>query len=373
MENNNNTAGQININDLTEAQMNEILKTASECRPKEPEVKQEETKKELVEGEALVTVDPVTGEKQFRPVDEADDFKQVPLEDLVDEHKSPMEQVTDDMEISDDDKKLYDLSDEDAACILSIIKRYRDGEKFSIYNAMPESLQQTVRNMAQSTDMRELGAAAKILIEQFASNLLMDKEYIDFQESLTNEIDKLNFANMYGDELKERMTVTLENDAKKLDEKFPDKAQKFREIKASFIDSYSYRIQKEALTNGDKVARRLDKDLKHFDRMCTSFNYKYKDSKMVIKDINLVSRVLAKVLPVEEYTTDEIKEFFILFMRITLNMHPDNLVEHAYMYYTLLLIADLEFMTDKSDFRNEILDNIKEVIKLIRENGIKKQ
>ena len=62
----------------------------------------------------------------------------------------------------------------------------------------------------------------------------------------------------------------------------------------------------------------------------------------------------------EKFTDKDIKSFFICFCKQCMNMSPEVVTDHAYMYYFLYYCVMLD--GDKSDkFRNNLLEVIKNV------------
>ncbi|MCF0113797.1 MAG: hypothetical protein HUJ56_00480, partial [Erysipelotrichaceae bacterium] len=105
----------------------------------------------------------------------------------------------------------------------------------------------------------------------------------------------------------------------------------------------------------------LEKPGKIFGRMMN----KYNNSTNNIYHIDLANSALYRHLSQEGYDQKHIDAFFICFCKYTTNFTPENVLQHAYMYYVLYYCAMLD-----SDRSVKFKNNIKEVIdNLIKVNG----
>lgn len=261
------------------------------------------------------------------------------------------------------------LSEEDTAVLTRIIIRRMNNEKFSMYKELPQSIKNIVRSMCGSNNITQLQACSEIVIDQFISELKIEQEFIDLQDTIKKEMNIPDLVDMYGDYLKESMEIKLLEKADELESTAPDKAQTLREISAAYSDSYTFARQLKAFYNNEKECRRLDKELKKYDRYCTDFNYKYKNTKFKINDIKLVAHTLDRLFK-DEVSIVSIKKFVILLCRITRNMDSNNVVEHSFMYYSVKNILSLDYIDINSELYITLKNNIKEVIDLIEKKEV---
>lgn len=295
----------------------------------------------LISDYANVSIDNVTGERIIKPIEEKEsrEYKDI----LAD----------------------YGLSEKDSIELLNIIMRYRKGEKFSIYNEMPDSIKLMIRNVAGTTNMNEIQQCSKIVLEQFCNSLEIDKEFDNLQEEISKELGSMNIMNIYDTNLRQIMEVDLINKAKEIQDKDEESALKIIKVSEAFTKSYTFEPLIEAFKNNEKCTRRLDKEVKKYKRYCDEFNYKYLNSKYTINNIQLVAHTLKRVLTdVEE---ECIMRFIVLFCRYTMNMNNEIPHEHVYMYYTIKNILSLDFLTETDEMYVEVKTNITKVIDLIIE------
>lgn len=327
-------------------------------------------KPELMEGEALMEINPITGEQKIiGTAGQAQSRAEVSISNIVDgEDIKKLDSAT----INEDTfNKLNEMgmSEEDTLTLTNVIMRKMKGEKFSIYKELPQSIKNMVRSMCGSNNITQLQACSEIVIDQFIGELKIEQEFIDFQDTLKKEMNIPDLMDMYGDYLKESMEVKLLEKADELESVEPEKAQTLREISAAYSDSYTLTRQLKAFYNDEKECRRLDKELKKYDRYCTDFNYKYKNSKFKINDIKLVAHTLDRLFK-DEVSIASIKKFVILLCRITRNMDSNNVVEHSFMYYSVKNILSLDYIDINSELYITLKNNIKEVIDLIEKKEV---
>ena len=69
---------------------------------------------------------------------------------------------------------------------------------------------------------------------------------------------------------------------------------------------------------------------------------------------------------------NDIKKFFILFYKYTLNFNPSVVEEHTFMYYTIMNIITLNFLDlyekeDENEFLVKVKNGVMNVINTIKE------
>ena len=364
-----------NKNIMTEEQINEVAEVLKENISEDVKHLREINdapfphntinKPELIEAEALVEINPVTGEQTVIGPASSKSENDVTISNIVD---GTDEDILNDVTIKEETySKLneFGLTNEETEQFTSVILRRLQGEKFSIYKELPMKIKNMVRGMCGSNNINQLQACSEIVVDQFISELKIEQEFVDFQDSLKKEIGGLDMMNIYDEYLKETMEDKLIAKANELEATEPEKAKTLREISEAYKDSYEFTTMIKALEENWKEARRLDKEIKKYDRYCTEFNYKYKDSKFKINDIKLVAHSLDRALKDYSVSILDIKKFIVLFCRITRNMRPDNIVEHSYMYYTIKNILALDYMNINSEAYTNTVENIIKVMNLI--------
>lgn len=275
-------------------------------------------------------------------------------------------------QISDNCKDIFPgCSKDDIIQVINIAKRYKDGEDFSIFGAMPDNLKKIIRLQAGTLNKSDINLCAKMLIEEFCTEVFsvtMEKECIDFNAAIKEALSIPDITTLYTEHIKEKMEVDLINKADALQEEFPNAAKVLRDCSAAFTDSHTFSKMREAIKG--KVKRKLYKDNDFYNRYCNEFNTKNEKSKFKINDIFEVGRVLSLLSPVIGIDDEDIKMFVILLCKTCSNMDSNNTADGIFMYYSIRNILNMEHhdllspISKKPDgFDADVISNIQSLIK----------
>ena len=258
------------------------------------------------------------------------------------------------------------INEEDANKLITILTRVNSGEEFNILSELPSSIKKMIYSMSDDFKPATLNANAKLFVNMFLNELKTDKELVNFQNALKKELNIPEIPDLFEKFQKDLMEKDIIKKADELEAKgFKDKADKLRGISKSYISSYKYDKFFTALDNKCQCCKRLDKEIKKYKRYCNNFNYKYENNAFSINDVDLVTKTLSRHL--ENISEDSIKKFVVMFCRICMNLNPNNMDEHAYMYYTIKNILSLDFLDHENKFYKELINSVTEVINKIEE------
>lgn len=359
---------------LTDEQIDEIVNTLHSItnetgeEPKYFPYNVLNKEEQLLKGEALVEVDPVTGLRRIVGVAGAPE-KKISFTDIIEGNEDEeMNKIT-----KDQSKVLSDfgLSDDESMELFKVITKFQAGEKFNIYNELPETVKDMIKNTTMSNNPKVLSEAAKNMIAFFINQLNIEKEFIDLQDSIKKELDMPGIADIYADHLVQAMEKDIIEKANSLEEAGEiEKASKLRAISNTYTDTYKMTLEYLELDNNPKIVKKIAKDLKKFNKHCMEFNFKYQDSKFKIKDVKLLLPCLTRHL---EYNEIDVKKFILLFINICKNMTSKDILEHTFMYYTITNILTIDHIEKDSEFKDTILENVKSVIDKIKliEEGVR--
>ena len=265
------------------------------------------------------------------------------------------------------------LTEEDIPVMMNIVSRMQNGEKFSVYNELPQQMKTNITKICNSMgcyDPKIIKSFAKDFVNSLIQEIAMDQEYIDLQNAIKETLD-FNVLDMWSEHIREKMEVDLVKQADILQEQHPEKAQILRDVVEAFKDSYTFRRQYELLETSERTRNRLTKDLKKFNRECNFFKFKYNGSKFVISDINNIVPVLSRKLVDTDFTEDDIRKLIMLLCKVSQNLDADNVVDHAFMYYSVSNILALDYIdigsANLSEFSKTIMENVKGVLTKIKE------
>lgn len=271
--------------------------------------------------------------------------------------------------------KDFDLSEEETSNMLNIIIRYKSNEKFNIYKEMPIKIQNMIKLLAVQTKAptNSYNIIAKSILDQFIAEANIDEEFIDFQKSMEKELNIPSIMDMYSEHIRDTMEIKTLEIADKLQESYPEKAETLRKISSAFVDSYTFTKMKNHLITNRKARNRIKQDLFRYNRFCNNFNLSIKHSKFKINDVFIVAKTLNRILP-EDISLESIQKFVILFCKTCESLNKDDVVDCAYIYYTIKNIIMLDYSEEtKTEFSKTLINNIIETIDLIIETETKSE
>ena len=256
----------------------------------------------------------------------------------------------------------------DMRTLFNIADRYRAKEKFSIFNALPDSIKGIINTQiiqaGITPDNKSRALYCDLFMDQFIGEFVdkkLDREIVDFNKSIQETLGSItNITDMYAGHIRYMMEVEL---VKKAESTENEEAKKiYLDCSHAFTDSYRFNRMTDLITAGGKVRRKLYKENFKFDNICRDFNYRNENTKFSIRNIEQMYDGLIKyVAPELNLKEDDCKAFVILFIKTTDNLDMTNIVDSLYVYYSIFNIINLGFDTAKSKFYYVILNNIKKV------------
>ena len=267
------------------------------------------------------------------------------------------------------------FTDEEMQKFLDIVKRYQNKEKFNFYRELPDRIKTVFDNNLKSLGVNNYSVMsntarnsyAEILMDEFISNMNMNKYVKDFNnqlESLQSQLgDTINkeFSKAYSDYAKNREEYISNLLKDETDEK---KREAMGKIIDAVHEGYSltgvielagkYRIKKYELENCKRA----------FDII----ENKYRNSKFNIYSIELARNILARHMK-DEYSTEDITKFFIVLCKYCANMSPNNPVDHAFMYHAIYdpILLDVYRDEDYTKFSEGYFESVRKVMNKIKE------
>lgn len=319
-------------------------------------------------GEAIQVNDdmePVkVAEEQKAPITD-EDLEDVPVSSL---------EVTDEQVLTNMHNIVGEgISDNDAMVLIDIMRRYKAGEKFSVFNALPESIKIQIRKSASETGEVPRHAIleffAKNLINDIISDAFMSTEINNFQEELNTYAKAAGnvtgvIVDSYTDEVKEKFETGLLETANKIQESNPEKAEELREIAKYFCYTHTLELVKKHIENGgDTYLNRCYKKSRKIKQYTASFNAYYEGTVPKIRDIETLA-IPFRQLMVDEETA----ETLIVMLGDTCYEQPKgSLVGNIYAFYLLTGVMNIAMSADTSDTIREIRNNIAILVSQVRQ------
>lgn len=371
-------------------EIKEVLNMPSNNGVKEVD-ENDRTETEVETKEVDVTVNPITGALQEKFEDSMKKDKNGPnlldidLDDLVDIPESIYD-VPFDESLVENNLESYGITKDTKVItdLIALIKEYRSNRernKVNWYYKMPDEIKTIInKNCVQVNNVSNSAKKmfAEALLDGLISDTGIDKMTIDLQESLAKAFDMSNFVSMTLDLQKssfeegiEKNILTLntikekEEDEEKI-QKINEKIDLLTKVRDAFIEAYQLNGLLDKLRNHKIKIKKIDID--KYGRHCENFLWKYKkDTPFIIKDITLCTPVLHRRFP--EYTVEEVARFMIAFMKYTMNMKANNVVDHTFMSYFVSNIINIDFAStgtqEENAFVNLFCSNIERGIRLI--------
>ena len=252
--------------------------------------------------------------------------------------------------------------------LLEIVNRKLNKEKFNIYKEAPQEFKDLVDDYIQSGvtklgigNNRQMAAARNMisesLLDEFIHNIRADRAKTDFAKELENIYEDGTFSGDNRAEFVEAKNKSYRETANKI--KDPEKRERMNRI----LDAIDEATNLDKLKEFCKSCRIKKIEIeKAENRVFASFLAKYQDSPNNIYGISIAFPVVQRILEKEDISINCVKMLFIAFCKQCSKYSPDNILEHAYMYYFLYNCAMLDSFKD-GVFKNNLIDcinNLKE-------------
>lgn len=312
---------------------------------------------EITDRVCITTNENIPEEVKEEEVEDTNDMTEEEIENFNDVPATEIE--VSDEELTDKVKTIIGsgetINDNDVIRILDIVKRYKNGEKFSVYNELPTSFKQLIDQAAMEAgvaDIRYRNYFAKNFINELVSDIFLSKEIKNFEDEMA-EIHKQmgNIPGMVVDSYSEEIGdkyIGLRDIADKIENEDHDKAEKLRAIAQSFEDTYTLkRIFDEIEKNPSFVNRNYKRGRDSYNRMVEDFNETFADVKPKVKSIEIVHDSLAMLGYDEEIVRTVVS---MIYSSIMSSAKELTIETHIYAYYLILGFNNLIMTSNNSKY-----------------------
>lgn len=331
---------------------------------------------------ANVIINPVTGNPMMvdEIAEDEEDNLQSFEEMLADDSIEAQDIKIEDVKIQDTTAKniaetlfgVKDLSIEDVDILVKAVERFKTGEKFAYYNALPNSIKTSIDRVLGNSEVGpKMGNYLKegknyiasqlyreILSNDFTNTALYDlnKSISSIKKEATEEIKKDEYWNRTRKYFLEEIPEKIKEAEKNEDTNLIERLEKSR---ASFIESYTLKDMHDKWRHGKCKVKKIQ--IEKFKRTCEEFNLKYQKSQNLITDLRTIYTSLDRNVD-KRIDADIIKEFICVFVNYVKNMNPNDIYDHIFMYYFIYNINLLDMFKSSNEedikFRDELLNNI---------------
>ena len=339
---------------------------------------------------AMVSIDPNTGEHKVlstQETDELDDDESIDeMFDRIEsgELKFETEPITE-SELSDyihhaeENQSLLiklgyntEYSPETIKELLEVVNRRINKEEFNVYKALPEEIQKTINDfifhehfMVNSNEGKQFrNTIAESLIDEFIDNISTNKAINDFNKEIESIFEKgtQEIASAVVGYTAERNKKYREY-AEGLEDQ--EKKEKLLAVLDQIDEAYNLMTLKEFAKKCKIKKFELEKPQKIY----TNFLTKYQNNTYNIYDISMTKPILKRHIP--DASEKDVDAFLICFCKQCMNMKPDVVTEHAYMYYVIfnIVLIDVNRSEETRSVTDIFIQNIADVIKNLRERN----
>lgn len=273
----------------------------------------------------------------------------------------------------------------DFQMFMSALNRYRKGEKFSYYNALPKSMKDQVdliignAHIGYTSSKEARAYVIQGIFDQVINDNYTNKLFVNIEQSMNESFKELydntkgQFSE-YNNNFRDMIENKLQLEAEKIKETDPEKAKMYLDVSDAFIRSYTYDDMYDMFMNTGKLKVKpimVDK----FKRTCDEWCLKYKDHKMIINNVYDLFPALQSIFSGYGFDDKTYKKFICIFINYTKNMKPDNIPEHVFMYYFIKNILGIVYCNAEDEqeakFCLTVKDNVNKFLTAIKEKDEK--
>lgn len=267
-------------------------------------------------------------------------------------------------------KEISSKSSDDQSILASLIGRRMAGEKFDIYDAMPADMKRQVDMIYIDTVSKAPPKMRSHFTKNNIAKMVIDDMIKDFNKSINTQVDLDTILAGFDKDV-EKISNDISNELGGMMMSFDEERK--AEIDAAIKrcqDAGKIEAVKKLQTMKDTIddAFHLTKFIE-FCKNCKirnievkepekrvfwNFNSKYEKHKYVINDIRSCPDILDRHLVMYNHIQNTM--LCIAFCKYCMNMSPDNMSEHTFMYYFIRNIIALDRLNPKGRMY-EVMDD----------------
>lgn len=292
------------------------------------------------------------------------------VEDIMKNGTSELSSLPETSKIENELKDIYDLSDEEITKMIFLLNRLQQKEKFSVYNSMPEKMQNLVKSAMAANSIpftiENRNIVAKALIEDVLTDIKNEDVFIEFNEAI-KEIAKIpSILDFHAENCREIMEDKLVQVAEDCKETDPVASANIMAISNAWKDTYTFVRQHALLDNSERLRHRVIRNVENYDEYIESFRNKANVSKFSIHDIAIVTRALGTFFG-NKYPEEVYKAFTILLCMACNKLDFNKPDEVCFVYNSIKNVISLEFVNKEKllSFNEILVENITKLLERI--------
>lgn len=293
-------------------------------------------------------------------------------------------------------KSSMDLDDDEAYEFIKIADEFRKNQNVpNLYSRLPSKIQNIIGKLMYDAKipMSNRDQVTKMILGEFINNAEVEAAFVDFEKALNEAFDIPSMIDMYGDHTRTIMDTKIPEMIEAIKEEAPEKAELLKNVKENFDKSYSLIELREMYENNSHIRKSVRRSDICFKRSLENLNFKNSKTRFKMYDVFEMYDALVKVLSTDPanshskhvelgvdlseqskmlidlcVTDEEIKKFCTLVACTCENLDAENIIDASYMYYLTKNIIMLKHTEEsKTDFAAELINNICDIITLIRD------
>lgn len=283
-----------------------------------------------------------------------------------------------DLEVADEDviKKLNEscgnnVSDDDALQMLSVMERYKNGEKFNVYQALPAVFRVEIDKAAMEAnvyDLRMRNYFAKNFINDIVQDAYMTTEISNFEEELRGVTEQISnvpgmIIDSYSDEVRNKFEIQMIEIADKIRDESPEKAEQLERISEYFKATYELTKIMDTLNNNPSIINRSYKQGRDdYNHMKRNFEEKFKSISPKIKPIEIVNKCLRTF----GYSDEQSKTVTAIVYNSIMSETASGSIEgHIYAYYIMSAFSNMIMSANNSTLLTTFQSRIVDLVSMI--------
>ena len=374
------------INDTIEEVASDSATTKTTEEAKELE---SEYEPKLESAKTTLVTNPITGKPMLITEDQEDedeDFLPSFEEMLADDSIKPMDIDMDTVVIKAETIKPIlaatfpntHFSDEDIEKVRIAAEKQKRKEDFSYYESMPDSVKGAVNGMIGGEMQSKMGSFNKegrnyivqAMLDNIVQDEIVDKATYDMNKMIQKgmkDISEETKKDKYWEGSRAFFMSEIDNKIQKFeDEGKPEIAERFRQVKEAYRQSYTYENMLAAYKEGKIKVKKIQ--VEKFNRTCEEFNFKYQKTQNIINDIKTLLPKLDRVAA-KHFDLNIIKEFIVIFINYVKNMDVNDYKDHTFMYYFIYNINTVDYYdpenAEQEEHHKQIINNINTFLQAI--------
>lgn len=271
-------------------------------------------------------------------------------------------------------EKYDDVTSQDALKLIEVMNRYKSGEKFNVFEALPDSLKQAISAEAMSVgaDKATINFFAKSFINDLVNNTYIDEEIKDFNKELTEVLAPMNniagtIMDEYSDEVYHKFTDKLEDKADEIQDTNPDKADELREISKAFNDAIALNRIHDAIDETPSIINKAYKEARDsWNKFCDNYNKKISSVNPSPRPISYYETGLSSSGVFIGYPDGYLRTIIVLVANSVSNAIDKNtLTEQVYAYYASNAMYTIAFTANNSEVNTIVTNSLNSIVEKI--------